>query len=83
MKLHRRISHAVAVVLVTIAAAGCGHLPSQGWIPLIDGNAGQIELDDKRFCRLAGQCDAARIGKARCVRSDDHCSASTLRRSRP
>jgi len=40
MKLHRRISHAIAVLLVTIAAAGCGHLPSQGWITLIDGNSG-------------------------------------------
>jgi len=39
--MKRRIANFVGLLVVALAVFGCGtHLPSQGWITLIDGNAG-------------------------------------------
>jgi len=39
--MKRRIVNFAGLLLVALAVFGCGHyLPSQGWITLIDGNAG-------------------------------------------
>ncbi len=45
MRTKRHLAHAFAVLIVTIAVAACGHLPSQGWITLIDGNSGMENWD--------------------------------------
>ena len=38
--MKRGIASAVVMLVVTMTVVGCGHLPGQGWITLIDGNAG-------------------------------------------
>jgi len=39
--MKRRFASAIGLLVVALTVAGCGHyLPQQGWITLIDGNAG-------------------------------------------
>ena len=38
--MKRYCASLIASLLVALAIAGCGHLPSQGWITLIDGASG-------------------------------------------
>lgn len=44
--MKRQLASAIGLLLVTLITAGCSHyLPQQGWVALIDGNAGMENWD--------------------------------------
>ena len=38
--MKRNVASAIGLLIVALIVAGCGHLPTQGWVTLIDGNSG-------------------------------------------
>ena len=43
--MKRQFANLIAVLVVAFAVYGCGHLPSQGWSALIDGDKGMENWD--------------------------------------
>ena len=38
--MKRQLTNGIAMLVLGLAVFGCGHLPSAGWVPLIDGDKG-------------------------------------------
>ena len=43
--MKRHVASAAGLLIVALIVAGCGHLPTQGWVTLIDGNSGMENWD--------------------------------------
>ncbi|MES2562933.1 MAG: DUF1080 domain-containing protein [Pseudomonadota bacterium] len=41
--MKRYLAGALALLITAFIVAGCGHMPAQGWVTLIDGNTGMDE----------------------------------------